>query len=93
MYDKFFGKCTAPRLKFLDNFAEEIKHLNFQLYFDNLFTSVNLLLELSNRGYGGTGTLRENKLNKQMKAILLSKKQFDKQVRGESTTIGDIKKY
>lgn len=36
------------------------------LYFDNLFTSIGLLDELSRRGLGGTGT-RENRCNAAMK--------------------------
>ena len=36
--------------------------LHFQLYFDNLFTSVNLLDRLSQLGVGGTGTIRSNRL-------------------------------
>ncbi|XP_050497402.1 piggyBac transposable element-derived protein 3-like [Diabrotica virgifera virgifera] len=38
-----------------------------RLYFDNLFTSVALLQELSSREIGGTGTLRKNRCNASMK--------------------------
>ena len=34
------------------------------VYFDNLFNSFKLLNELSNKGLGGTGTVRQNRLGK-----------------------------
>lgn len=40
-----------------------------KLYFDNLFSSVGLLDELTQLGYGGTGTLRENRLPKEARFI------------------------
>ena len=43
--------------------------------FDNLFTSVSLLTELSQRGIGGVGTVRENRLNG---VPLVSKKVLEK---------------
>lgn len=45
------------------------------LFFDNLFTSVSLLTELSQRGIGGVGTVRENRLNG---VPLVSKKVLEK---------------
>lgn len=36
--------------------------VHFQIYFDNLFTSVPLLEKLSQMGIGGTGTVRNNRL-------------------------------
>ena len=35
-----------------------------ELFFDNLFTSFDLLEELSENGLGGTGTVRQNRLNR-----------------------------
>ncbi|KAG5882394.1 hypothetical protein JTB14_020534 [Gonioctena quinquepunctata] len=35
-----------------------------ELYFDNLFTGLNLLQHLKERGYQGTGTVRENRIPK-----------------------------
>ncbi|XP_045475400.1 piggyBac transposable element-derived protein 3-like [Harmonia axyridis] len=61
-----------------------------RLYFDNLFTSVGLLEELSSRGLGGTGTLRENRCSVSMK--LPDKKTWKNKPRGETSTSssGDI---
>lgn len=57
-----------------------------QFYFDNLFTSVGLLQELSAKKIGGTGTLRENRCNPQMK--LPDKKAFKKTPRGSVSSSG-----
>jgi len=43
----------------LDDLPEE-KKLSYSIYFDNLFTGFNLLVYLHERGYGGTGTIRDN---------------------------------
>ena len=55
------------------------------LYFDNLFTSMKLLNWLSERGLGGTGTLRQNRV----KAIPIpAKKEVEKGFkRGESQVV------
>ena len=55
------------------------------LYFDNLFTSMKLLNWLSERGLGGTGTLRQNRV----KAIPIpAKKEVEKGFkRGESKVV------
>lgn len=66
-----------------------VEHANIpegtKLYFDNLFTSVSLLEELSRRYLGGTGTLRENRVGKNMN--LPPKNQFAKTARGNSTKV------
>lgn len=54
--------CASPLLQFIDAFPEKINLLNFQFYFDNLFTSLNLLIELNKRNYEGTGTVREGRM-------------------------------
>ena len=48
-----------------------------KIYFDNLFTSFPLLKELSRQGYGGTGTVRQDRLNQ---VPLPPKKIYDKKV-------------
>ena len=45
------------------------------IFFDNLFTSLTLLDNLSEKGIGGCGTLRENRLEK---APFTDKKVFQK---------------
>ena len=39
-----------------------VSHVNYKLYADNLFTSLNLLLKLKERGIHYTGTVRKNRL-------------------------------
>ena len=56
-----------------------------KLYFDNLFTSLQLLEELYRRNLGGTGTLRENRVHKSMN--LPSKQQFQKFERGKCVAV------
>lgn len=79
-YEEKFGKCAAPMLQMCDAFPSEIKHLPTHLYFDNLFTGLNLLDELRKRGYHGTGTIRENRIPKD--CPISSNKQMKKAPRG-----------
>ena len=64
-YEETFGKCSAPLMQMIDDFAPHIQQLPFNFYFDNLFTGINLLKELKKRGYGATGTMRENRIPKE----------------------------
>ncbi|KAG5885392.1 hypothetical protein JTB14_002789 [Gonioctena quinquepunctata] len=57
MYEKEFG--IAAVCDMLDR-LEGTKHRPYELYFDNLFTGLNFLQHLKERGYQGTGTVREN---------------------------------
>lgn len=77
-YDKLYGKCTAPLVKMLDNLPE--KDLPYQIFTDNLFTSVNLMKSLRERGYGVTGTVRANRFPKDLP--LPTKAEMDKKKRG-----------
>ena len=45
------------------------------IFFDNLFTSFDLLERLSERGLGGTGTVRQNRLNR---VPIVKKKELEK---------------
>lgn len=63
-YDKKFGKAAAPLMKMIDNMPSTVQMLPMRFYFDNLFTSFHLLTNLKERGYQGTGTVRENRLPK-----------------------------
>lgn len=80
-YDKTFEKCTSPLLQFIDAFPQDIRPLNFQFYFDNLFTSLNLLIYLKKRNYGGTGTVREGRMKTGVKEIP-NVREFNKKPRG-----------
>ncbi|XP_068250706.1 piggyBac transposable element-derived protein 2-like [Palaemon carinicauda] len=59
--EKVFGKCAATVLKNIDSLSEEKRSLPYIIYFDNLFTSFQLLIELKDRNYGATGTIRANR--------------------------------
>ena len=48
-YEKKYGKCGSPLVAMMDTFTENLRDLPFQLYFDNLFTNYNILVELKNR--------------------------------------------
>ncbi len=77
-YDKCFGKSTAPLLKFID----QLPKLPFSFFFDNLFCSVQLLLELERRNLGGTETMRPNRISKTVS--LPDRKSFQKADRGDA---------
>lgn len=66
-YIKKFGKSTAPLVHMLDEFPE--KDLPYQIY-----------TELRKRGYGVTGTIRKNRLPKEIP--LPAKKEMEKKGRG-----------
>lgn len=63
-YGHIFEKCTATLIYFLENLPPEKRKLPFRIFCDNLFTSSNLLSVLGDRGYSGTGTIREIRLGK-----------------------------
>jgi len=79
-YEKLFGKATAPLLGIIDNLPENKKLLPYHFYFDNLFTTVDLLRFLKERGYYATGTIRENRIPKNK--ILPPNKDIKKNARG-----------
>ena len=59
------AKAAAPLMLMIDDLPEEKKHMPYHFYFDNLFTGMNLLADLKDRGYAATGTIRDNRLPKQ----------------------------
>ncbi len=77
-YSQKYGKCTAPLVNMLDHLPE--KDLPYQLFTDNLFTSFNLLTDMRKRGYGVTGTMRVNRIPKDIP--LPDKKAMEKKGRG-----------
>ncbi|MEL7309581.1 MAG: hypothetical protein AAGK05_18165, partial [Pseudomonadota bacterium] len=62
--------------------------LGYYFYFDNLFSNVSLLLELQRRGYGGTGTMRENRIPKNCN--IRKKKEVAKEKRGTCAFTADV---
>jgi len=79
-YKESFGKCAAPLMQMIDDFALNTQQLPFNFYFDNLFTGIDLLKELKKRGYGATATMRENRIPKE--CPVTAKKTLLKQPRG-----------
>lgn len=57
-----------------------------EVYFDNLFTSFPLLEKMSEKGIGGTGTIRQNRLHR---TNIISKKELEKKTvaRGHSSRL------
>ena len=80
-----FGKCASTVLHLLDQYSNDKKHLLYHIFMDNLFTSTPLLFELMNSNKNGTGTMRDNRIDK--KAPLLSKVSVNKKPRGYAQTI------
>lgn len=79
-YEDNFGKCAAPMIQMLNELPENKSCLPYSLYFDNLFTNMNLLTYLKGKGYGATGTFRENRIPKD--CPLQSSKEMKKLNRG-----------
>ncbi|KAG5883436.1 hypothetical protein JTB14_019042 [Gonioctena quinquepunctata] len=81
VYENHFGKCAAPVMCMIDEIPEDMKTLSLKFYFDNLFTNFNLHFNLKQKGYDGTGTMRENRVPKSYK--LPQEKQIAKIRNGE----------
>ncbi|KAG5871966.1 hypothetical protein JTB14_027993 [Gonioctena quinquepunctata] len=58
IYEREFGKAAAPFVTML-NRLRGTKDRPYELYFDSLFTGLNLFQHLKERGYLSTGTVRE----------------------------------
>ena len=74
-YETVFGKCTAPMIQFVEELPPEKRKLPYNLYFDNLFNSQNVMAFLQYRGLSGTGTVREKRIRK---CVLKKKKSLQK---------------
>lgn len=61
---KMYGKAASPLIQLIQDLPVGMRSLPYRFYFDNLFTSTNLLLFMKNQGYGATGTIRENRVPK-----------------------------
>lgn len=83
-YETLVGKAAAPLLQMIEELDDK-RSLRYSFYFDNLFTKANLLCTLKENGYGATGTIRENRLPREIP--LIPKKQLEKQVRGDFSYI------
>lgn len=73
------GLGASVVLRFADILRSIDEKASFHLFFDNFFTSVHLIDELSQRNLRGTGTVRENRVSK---CPLPSNKEMQKTDRG-----------
>lgn len=78
-YRETFGLGGAVILCMVDRLEKNYPETKFSLYFDNYFTSVKLLEEITGRGHGATGTLRSNRVEK---CPFTNSKSFSKKPRG-----------
>lgn len=83
-YGDLFGKCAEPLVTMIDDLPAQLQDLQFEFYFDNLFTCFPLLTYLKDRGFSGTGTIRENRIPKT--CTLQQKKKMAKLERGYYTS-------
>ena len=89
-YDIYLGKpLTSSRgevglaTRVVVDLTEPFQHCNRHIYFDNFFTSVNLIEELLRRGTYGCGTLRANRYPDSFKVKKGGRKQGIKLKPGE----------
>lgn len=83
-YEKAYGKAAAPLLQMIEEMGDK-RQYRYNFFFDNLFTGANLLCTLKANCYGGTGTIRDNRLPNN--CPFLSKKILEKQSRGDFSAI------
>lgn len=77
---KGLGMGANIVLRFVDTLLSCKNYFAYNIFFDNLFTSIPLLLELKSKGIKETGTVRENRIPK---ACLIQKsEQMKKEPRG-----------
>lgn len=86
-YEKLFGKSAAPLVTMLNELVAVKGFHPYKLYFDNLFTGVNLLKFLRDNGYQATGTVRENRMPKN--CPISNKKTMAKRTRGTHESVID----
>ena len=60
--NKEFGKVGSVVLRLVEHLP---KHVGHKVYFDNLFTSLNLVQQLKSEGIWSLGTVRSNCLKVQ----------------------------
>ena len=57
------GEAATPLIRMIQLFPPHVLNLPFRIYFDNLFTDMNLLNYLkSSLQFGGTETIRQNRI-------------------------------
>lgn len=73
------GLGESVVLKFAHVLQTNYPDFTFDLYFDNFFSNFHLILYLRNMGFGGTGTIRDNRIKN---SALTDLKTMKKQTRG-----------
>ncbi|KAF2879901.1 hypothetical protein ILUMI_26270 [Ignelater luminosus] len=67
---KQFGLGASIVLQFVDTLENKTSNISYDIYFDNFFTTLQLLEELQSREHKGTGKIRENRLGKNCKIMV-----------------------
>ncbi|KAF2897891.1 hypothetical protein ILUMI_08283 [Ignelater luminosus] len=62
--DNSIGLGESVVMKFADLLKSRFPNINFSLFFDNFFTSANLITKLEKINFSGTGTVRDNRVDK-----------------------------
>lgn len=83
-----YGLGEQVVMKNADVLRTNFPDLKFSLFFDNFFTTKSLVNNLSEYGYGGTGTLRANRLNSCQ--VLENPTQMKKKERGFYDFAADV---
>lgn len=76
-----YGKSTAHLLGILHELSDVKRQLPYKLFVDSLFTSIYLLQDMRDLGIWCTGTVRENRVPKEI--TLPSKKRLATRKRGD----------
>lgn len=84
--EKVVGKCGATVIHLLNELPIDKKHMPYEIYFDNLFSSYELVTYLKNENYLCTGTIRDNRLRK---CPILSQNDMKKLPRGTYSSVTD----
>lgn len=74
-----YGVGASVVLEYADALRKKWPETKFHLFFDNFFTSVALVELLTEKGFHGTGTIRENRLPENP---LIDSKKLKKEARG-----------
>lgn len=84
-----FGKGGGTLIRLLDETPPEIRALPLRIYIDNYFTGLPLLVEMRERGYACTGTIRDNRIPKS--CTIEDKNKMKKKERGAFDVVYDAK--
>ncbi|XP_030746575.1 piggyBac transposable element-derived protein 3-like [Sitophilus oryzae] len=87
-YETLFGKSAAPLVVMLDELVNVKGFHPYKLYVDNLFAGITLFKFLRDNGYQATGTVRDNRLPKNI-PLSNKKKTMAKRTRASHESIID----